>query len=182
MRAPYNGARKAEERMALDVLVVHGSIDGFEPSSARAVVDELHRAGLGGEALGLFDGMTPAVAALTKRAVKASLSRAPSLAGKTMEFVTAREGRRGTLARALRSRLFRAFLDEVVAREARVLVATSTVTLALLEDAREDGLALPPIVTFLPEGTGATQVVPSGVPVERGYRDVPALTATCVAS
>jgi hypothetical protein len=161
--------------MALDVLVVHGSIDSFEPSSARAVVDELQRAGFEAETLGLFDGSAPTVAALTKRAIKASLTKLPLLSGKTRDLVTSREGTRGTLARALRSRLFRSFLDAVIERDARVIVATSTVTLALLEDARAAGLALPPVVTFLAEATGDTVVVESGVPVERGYRETPEL-------
>jgi hypothetical protein len=158
--------------MALDVLVVHGSIDSFEPSSARAVVDEVQRAGFGAESLGLFDGSAPAVAALTKRAIKASLARLPRLSGKTFDLVTSREGTRGTLARALRTRFFRSFLDAVVEREPRVIVATSTVTLALLEDARAAGLALPPVVTFLSEASGDTVRVDAGVPVERGYREV----------
>lgn len=161
--------------MALDVLVVHGSIDSFEPSSARAVVDEVQRAGFDTESLGLFDGSSPAVAALTKRALKASLARLPRLSGKTRELVTSRAGARGSLARALRTRLFGSFLAAVVEREPRVIVATSTVTLALLEDARAEGLALPPVVTFLSEASGETMRVDTGVPVERGYREVPEL-------
>ena len=161
--------------MALDVLVVHGSIDSFEPSSARAVVDDVLRSGFDAESLGLFDGSAPPFAALTKRAIKASLARLPRLSGKTLGLVTSREGTRGTVARAVRTRLFRSFLEAVLERSPRVIVATSTVTLAILEDARVEGIPLPPVVTFLREASGDTVHVDSGVPVERGYREVPEL-------
>lgn len=122
--------------MVIDVLVVHGVREQHGASRSRALVDEAVATGLRAERVGLFDAAPSALRAL--------YTRTSSLLDRASESRYA-SAVLGSVGSTVRDRMFRSLLDTIRTRRPRLIVATDSLALAVVEAAKRDRIGFPPV-------------------------------------